>query len=163
MLESGAPTENVLPRLKEAASAAQQEARFAIMALSSASGNAPFDAALRRYVEFLTADGLLDVHLQIDKNIRLAPDEQIEVFRIVQEGLGNVRKHANATRAEVVIGQRAGRRYVSVRDDGDGFDGVPTAAGQGLKNIRARAASIDGGLTLTSAPGLGTALEVVLR
>jgi signal transduction histidine kinase len=163
MLESGVPRETVLPRLKEAASAAQQEARFAIMALSSASGNAPFDAALRRYVEFLTADGSLDVHLEIDKNILLAPDEQIEVFRIVQEGLGNVRKHANATRAEVVIAQRAGRRSVSVRDDGDGFDGEPTAAGQGLKNIRARAASIDGGFTLTSAPGVGTALEVVLR
>jgi signal transduction histidine kinase len=163
MLESGAPLESVLPRLKEASSAAQQEARFAIMALSSASGNAPFDAALSRYVEFLTADRALDVHLEIDKNIRLAPDEQIEVFRIVQEGLGNVRKHANATRAEVTIGMGGGRRFVSIRDDGEGFDGGATDGGQGLKNIRARAASIDGGFTLESEPGLGTALEVVLR
>ena len=38
--------------------------------------------------------------------MRLAPDEQIEVFRIVQEGLANVRKHANAHQAEVVIGPR---------------------------------------------------------
>src|SRR3989442_8359675 len=55
MLESGADPAEVLPKLKNAATAAQQEARFAILALSSASGNAPFDAALRRYVEFLTA------------------------------------------------------------------------------------------------------------
>ena len=95
--------------------------------------------------------------------MRLAPDEQIEVFRIVQEGLANVRKHANAHQAEVVIGLRDGERYVSVRDDGAGFDGQSTAAGQGLKNIRARTQTIEGGFTLTSKPGLGTALEVVLR
>ena len=49
------------------------------------------------------------------------------------------------TRAEVVIGMRDGERFVSVRDDGDGFDGETTAAGQGLKNIRARTQSIAGG------------------
>ena len=86
------------------------------------------------------------------------------MFRIVQEGLGNVRKHANATCAEVMIGERIdGERFVSIRDDGEGFDGQSTAAGQGLKNIRSRAKSIEGGFTLTSKPGLGTALEVVLR
>jgi signal transduction histidine kinase len=164
MLEHGAPLEQTVPRLKEAAALAQQEARFAILALSSASGTAPFDAALRRYVEFLTADGALEVELEVDRAIRLAPDEQIEIFRIVQEGLANVRKHANATRAEVEIGQRPyGERFVTIRDDGDGFDGEEAPAGQGLKNMRARAASIEGGFSLRSSPGRGTALEVVLR
>jgi signal transduction histidine kinase len=164
MLESGAPAGPTIRSLKEAAAAAQQEARFAVLALSSASGNAPFDAALRRYIEFLTADGALDVELDVDHDVRLAPDEQIEVFRIVQEGLGNVRKHARATHAEVRIGTRAnGERVVSVRDDGEGFDGQAPRVGQGLRNMRSRAESIDGGFTLTSGPGLGTALEVVLR
>ena len=163
MLESGAPVEQTLPKLKEAAAAAQQEARFAVLALSSASGTAPFDAALRRYVEFLTADGVLAVDVEIDPQILLAPDEQIEVFRIVQEGLANVRKHAGAQRAEVWIGQRLGRRIVRVRDDGVGFDGGDAAAGQGLKNMRLRAKTINGGFNLRSRPGSGTALEVVLR
>jgi signal transduction histidine kinase len=165
MLEGSTPEARAetIGRLKEAATAAQQEARFAILALSSASGTAPFDAALRRYVEFLTADGALEVDLEIDGSVPLAPDEQIEVFRIVQEGLANVRRHANATRAEVVIGDRAGERFVSIRDDGEGFDGEARPAGQGLKNMRARADSIDGGFSLTSRPGWGTALEVVLR
>jgi len=163
MLQHGASPEDTIPKLKEAADAAQQEARFAILALSTAAGNAPFDAALRRYIEFLTADGSLEVDLEIDPGVRLAPDEQIEVFRIVQEGLANVRKHANAQRAEILIGMRADERFVSVRDDGEGFDGQSTAAGQGLKNIRARTENIEGGFTVTSRPGLGTALEVVLR
>jgi signal transduction histidine kinase len=111
----------------------------------------------------VTADGELEVDVEIDPAVRLAPDEQIEVFRIVQEGLANVRKHAQARRAEVVIGLRDGERFVSIRDDGAGFDGQATAAGQGLKNIKARTRSIEGGFTLTSRPGFGTALEVVLR
>ena len=164
MLEAGADPEETVPRLKAAAQAAQQEARFAILALSYASGNAPFDAALRRYVEFLTADGELEVDVDVDVSIRLAPDEQIEIFRIVQEGLANVRKHARARRAEVTIGQRPfGERFIAICDDGEGFDGGETAAGQGLKNMRARAESIEGGFTLVSKRGYGTALEVVLR
>ncbi|HZT45168.1 MAG TPA: histidine kinase [Gaiellaceae bacterium] len=164
MIEQGAPLDEAVPRLKEAAVLAQQEARFAILALSSASGNAPFDAALRRYVDVLTADGGLEVDLEVDRSIRLAPDEQIEIFRIVQEGLANVRKHANATRAEVTIGQREfGERFVSISDDGDGFDGDVLPAGQGLKNMRARAESIEGGFSFRSTPGRGTSLEVLLR
>ena len=163
MLENGASQEEMLPRLKEAAIAAQQEARYAILALSSASGRSPFDAALRRYVDFLTADGALEVELDIDSEISLGPDEQIELFRIVQEGLANARKHAGAERAWVAIGERAGDRFVSVRDDGVGFELGESGAGQGLRNMRERAASIGGALTLYTAPGSGTALEIVLR
>src|SRR5207249_4939508 len=103
MLESGAALDQLLPRMKEATASAQQEARFAVLALSSASGTAPFDAALRRYVDFLTADGQLAVELDIDPAVALAPDEQIEIFRIVQEGLANARRHAGAREAVVTI------------------------------------------------------------
>lgn len=163
MLEAGADPAECLPRLKEAAAAAQQEAKFAVLALSTAAGNAPFDAALRRYVEFLTADGALEVDLEIDKATSLGPDEQIELFRIVQEGLANARRHAGARRVVVTIGQQLGERYVTIRDDGVGFDGEQSGAGQGLKNMRERAASIGGRFSIRSTPGRGTALEVVLR
>ena len=163
MLESGAALEKILPRLKHASVAAQQEAQFAVLALSSASGSAPFDAALRRYVDLLVADGALDVELEVDPGVRLAPDEEIEVFRIVQEGLANVRKHAGAESAVVSIVNRGGRRIVTVTDDGTGIAGDDAGAGQGLKNMRARAASIQGELSLHSTPGEGTSIEVVLR
>ena len=163
MLERGASLDELLPRLKQASTAAQQEARFAVLAPSSASGTAPFDAALRRYVDFLAADGVLEVELDIDPAVRLAPDEQIEIFRIVQEGLANARRHAGARSAWVTIQQRGGRRIVGVRDDGVGFEDEDTDVGQGLSNMRSRAASIDGGFTLRSSPGGGTSIEVVLR
>ena len=163
MLEAGNAPEGTAARIREAAAMAQQEARFAILALSSASGTAPFDAALRRYVDVLTADGQLDVELEVDPELSLAPDEQIEVFRIVQEGLANVRKHAGAARAWVLIGQRGTERMVVVRDDGEGFEGSTDPAGQGLKNLRDRAAAIGGAFSLRSTPGQGTALVVTLR
>jgi len=163
MLESGAELDNILPRLKFASTAAQQEAQFAVLALSSASGSAPFDAALRRYVDFLVADGALDVEMEVDPAVTLGPDEEIEVFRIVQEGLANVRKHAGAQSAVVSIVQRNGRRVVVVADDGAGIADDDPGAGQGLKNMRSRAASIGGVLSLRSSPGRGTSIEVVLR
>jgi len=163
MLEHGASLEQSLPRLKEASESAQREARFAVLALSSASGTAPFDAALARYVDFLSSDSDLQVELEIDSRVNLAPDEQIEIFRIVQEGLANARKHAGAHRAWVSIEQRGSRRLVRVRDDGVGFDGEHTAAGQGLRNMQLRAESIEGGFSLRSSPGGGTSIEVELR
>jgi len=165
MLRTGADLETVLPRLEEVAGLAQQEARFAVLALSSAGGSAPFDAALHRYVEFLCTDGKLEVGVEIDSDIHLAPDEQIEIFRIVQEGLANVRKHANANWAEVKIAANEGKRMVIIRDDGDGLvaDNDKPSAGQGLKNMRRRADSIGADFTVSSKPGKGTTLEVALR
>jgi signal transduction histidine kinase len=163
LLQSGNPRPETVEQIKQLAMTAQQEARFAVLALSSAGGTAPFGAALRRYVEFLTADGSLEVDVELDASVRLAPDEQIEVFRIVQEGLANVRKHADARHAEVSVGERNGERVVTVRDDGKGFEERQAGAGQGLRNIRQRASSIAGAASIHSLPGQGTAVEVVLR
>jgi signal transduction histidine kinase len=163
MLEAGADPAETIPKLRAAVQAAQSEARFATLALSSAAGRAPFDTALRRYVDFLTADGALDVELDIDPGVRLAPDEQIEVFRIVQEGLANARRHAHARRARVTIGRRGDERVVSVRDDGDGFEPATGDDGQGLGNMRERTAAIGGAFSLLTTPGSGTSLEIVLR
>jgi signal transduction histidine kinase len=163
MLESGASLDEVLPRLKRAATSAQQEARFAVLALSSAGGTARFDSALRRYVDVLAADGQIAVEVDVDPHVRLAPDEQIEVFRIVQEGLGNARRHAGARQVDVSLAQRLGRRVVTISDDGVGFDEEAAHGGHGLANMRLRAEAIDGELTLRSVAGRGTAIELVLR
>jgi signal transduction histidine kinase len=163
MLEKGLAPEGTVRRLRDAAALAQQEARFAILALSSASGNAPFDAALRRYLDVLTADGELEVELDVDAAVQLAPDEQIEIFRIVQEGLANVRRHAGAQAADVWIGRVGTRRLLRIRDDGAGFMPNGNGGGQGLRNMELRAASIGAEFELASEPGRGTAIEVVLR
>jgi Histidine kinase-, DNA gyrase B-, and HSP90-like ATPase len=107
----------------------------------------------------------LDVDLEIDRGVDLGPDEQIEIFRIVQEGLANVRRHAGAHRATVLIGLRDGRRVMRIVDDGRGLgDGEDAErGGQGLRNMRARSAAIGGAFRLLSVPDGGTSLEIVLR
>ena len=63
----------------------------------------------------------------------------------------------------MTIGRRGAERLVEVRDDGDGFEPPADTAAQGLRNMRQRAAAIGGDFSLSSAPGRGTSLQVVLR
>ncbi|HET7856665.1 MAG TPA: hypothetical protein VFL41_09440 [Gaiellaceae bacterium] len=73
------------------------------------------------------------------------------------------RPQAGAAHAEVWIGRDRTKRLVRIHDDGAGFEADADDAGQGLKNMKTRAASIGGGFSFISAPGRGTALEVALR
>lgn len=84
-------------------------------------------------------------------------------YRIVQEALANVRKHARATSVEVALGEEEGGVYVRVRDDGQGF-AEPEAprshlGHMGLTFMRERAEMAGGWLRIRSAPGAGTTVE----
>lgn len=95
---------------------------------------------------------------------RMDPDVETAIFRIAQESLSNVRKHAAARHVRVVLEQRgADDVAVSVEDDGVGFDvsGVP-ADRFGLEGIRQRARLFGREAAITSGPGAGTRIEVVL-
>ncbi|HEY8732469.1 MAG TPA: GAF domain-containing sensor histidine kinase [Candidatus Limnocylindria bacterium] len=96
--------------------------------------------------------------------IRLSPEIQAQVFRIVQEGLTNVRKHASAGRARVDLDTRDHELVLLVEDDGLGFD--PQAADPpdwpryGMRAIRERAAAVGGSVSWSSGPGAGTVLRL---
>ena len=78
-------------------------------------------------------------------------------YRITQETLTNVARHADASRVEVSLAVRGGELVLSVRDDGKGFaDATPAeAGGQGIAGIRERAALIGGTVGIRSHPGVG--------
>jgi signal transduction histidine kinase len=85
----------------------------------------------------------LPVDLSVEgEQVELAPALQLTAFRIVQEGLTNVLKHAGATRAQVVVSYEPTRVGLEVRDDGTGPNG--TAPGTGLVGLRERAALYGG-------------------
>lgn len=97
---------------------------------------------------------------------RLDPHVEITLFRIVQEALTNVVKHANASRAEVSLTESDGRITLQVKDDGVGFD--PNQAsrpsergGWGLFAIREWTEALGGCFEVQSAPGEGTTLRVI--
>ncbi len=97
-----------------------------------------------------------------DADLCLAPGAEIQVVRIIQEALTNVRKHAGATAATVSV--IAGAHHVEcvVSDDGVGFDTASAQAGDGFgfTSMRERAESAGGRLLLESAPGAGTRVSV---
>lgn len=93
---------------------------------------------------------------------RLDPEAEVGLFRIIQEALRNVEKHARATRVDVDVRFRPDAVIVSVGDDGCGFE-VPEELGSlvpsgrlGLMGVRERAQLLRGNLELTSEPGGGT-------
>lgn len=109
----------------------------------------------------------LDVRLEGDLEERQAPRVETALYRIVQEALTNVAKHAGATMAVVKVERSDEWLRCSVEDDGAGFEPARRAregssAGLGLLGIRERLANLGGTLTLESSPGRGTRLEAAL-
>jgi PAS domain S-box-containing protein len=93
---------------------------------------------------------------------RLHPNVELHLFRIVQEGLSNVSKHARASHASVLLDRRTGEVRLTIEDDGVGFDvnRAGRSGGMGLAGMQERASAIGGELHLESAPGRGTTLFV---
>jgi signal transduction histidine kinase len=93
---------------------------------------------------------------------RHTPAIENAVYRMVQEALTNVVKHADATRVKVAITESEDRVELCVQDDGTGFDPQAPAEGFGLVGIRERVALIDGELSIESRPGQGTTVRATL-
>jgi signal transduction histidine kinase len=88
---------------------------------------------------------------------RLPADVETALYRIVQESLSNVVKHAEAGRVSVVLTRKADSVSIIVEDDGVGFDpSRPRDGGLGLVGMRERVALLGGRLTIESRPGAGT-------
>ncbi|WP_343640042.1 histidine kinase [Roseateles sp.] len=82
------------------------------------------------------------------------------MFRIVQESLNNVRRHAGASHVDLRLNGYEGAWTLTVRDDGRGFDPGVRSAGHGLLGMQERARLMGGTLHIVSAPGQGTAIEL---
>jgi len=84
------------------------------------------------------------------------------VFRIVQESLTNIVRHANARHVEVAVRRDADEYQVSIHDDGIGFDTTARRDGKslGLVGLQDRALMLGGALQIDSAPGRGTQVRV---
>lgn len=95
-------------------------------------------------------------------NDTLAPGAQEAIFRIAQEALSNIARHARAKNVRLRLYQQHDREnpalWLRIEDDGGGFDTTRPGAGMGLANINVRAAEIGGRLHIGSAPGEGTNL-----
>ena len=97
------------------------------------------------------------------QKVALQPPAELTVYRLIQEALTNIRKHAAASTVSVTLKSAGGKVCVSVRDDGVGFDSAaPHRVGHGLLGMRYRLEAEGGALRIVSTPGGGTLIEAIL-
>lgn len=101
---------------------------------------------------------------ELPLNGELAPGTQNAIFRIAQEALANIARHARATNVHVRLHRQTRgdeeMLWLKIEDDGCGFDTANPVIGMGLSNIRSRVAEIGGSLQLESREGEGTRLVI---
>lgn len=116
----------------------------------------------------LLADGIakrsgLVVRVRGETRARLPADLETALYRIVQEALTNVVRHARARHVEVEIEHADAAIFCRVLDDGTGFDPIlPSTGGLGLAGMRERLSPLSGSLRIVSAPGSGTLIEAIV-
>lgn len=123
-------------------------------------------AALRTKVaEFGTQAGLAaDLTIEGGALEPLSSEQQVVVYRIVQESLSNIASHADADQVHVIVTREAATTVVRVTDNGAGFrPGTVAAGAHGLLGMRERAGLAGGTLHVRSQPGAGTTIELCLQ
>jgi signal transduction histidine kinase len=156
--------------LAEIADEAYKDVREAILGLresiTSANG---LEGALGEYLRKYSRQTGIKTSLHCDGAARraLTPRSEVQLLRVVQEALTNVRKHAGARHAAVSLNEDDGLVTLAVMDDGVGFDpGRLEEAldhGFGLASMRERVEQIGGTLAVHTAPGMGTRVVVQLQ
>lgn len=160
------PLHSELQAAKAVASQAMEELlRLARELRPSTLDDHGLEAALQTQVDRFARNTGLETQLAIegDAVADLSEDEQLVVYRIVQEGLSNAARHAEARSVRVALALMGGYTVVRVADDGRGFHQSETGrAGHGLAGMRERALLAGGRLAVRSRPGAGTTVELVL-
>jgi len=122
--------------------------------------------AIRNYASEWEARCGIKVASQLDlKDTGLTPMEELAVYRVMQEALQNVHKHAHASAVGMAWSRSNDSWVLHVTDDGMGFDLVKAARHKksvGLLSMRERAELIGGSLQIQSTPGKGTAVTLLL-
>jgi signal transduction histidine kinase/Tfp pilus assembly protein PilF len=120
-----------------------------------------FAEAVDIYCENLSQAGKLRVDLLIHEPLPISDKyTELSLYRIIQEVLQNIVKHAQATSAVVQISQLSHKLNVIIEDNGKGFDTLKTGKGLGIHNLHLRAKKLKGSLTIESAPGRGTIVTI---
>jgi signal transduction histidine kinase len=163
-------SEEAKAQLRELATAARQaysDVRESIVGLRALPGpKRSLTDVLQEYLAQWEEMSGVTASLHIDPAVQLTPSQELQLVRVVQESLTNVRKHARASHARVDIRRDGNKLIALITDDGAGFNAAARARGEfpqfGLSTMRERAESIGGSLNIASTPGAGTTVRVEL-
>lgn len=112
--------------------------------------------ALQALAEENSARGRVSIEAKIELPGKRSGDEDRIVYRLVQEALTNVIKHANASHVDLIAEEGDEAISIVIRDDGNGFDSGDPTTGRGLRGMRERIELLGGKIEVSSQPGKGT-------
>jgi signal transduction histidine kinase len=148
---------------------AHTDIREYLMGVKATTATEPaFQTALQQYLSQYSYNYGIHaaLHVAPEWNGRvLCPTADMQLLRIVQEALTNIRKHAQANQVQVCLSIQDEQAHIRVQDDGRGFDFQQSKDGDatfGLRFMRERAEEMHGRLVVESAPGQGTAVMVCI-
>ena len=153
-----------LARLQRLVRAALAEMRALLYELRPAALEAaPLGSLLDRLGDMIAGQLEGTVTVRTSGDLDLPPDAKLVLYRVTQEALSNILKHAHATAADVDVVAEDGEVSLCIKDDGAGFDlGAVSPTGMGLRMMRERLEGAGGSFTIESTPGRGTTVRAVL-
>ncbi len=146
---------------------AHQDTRECLELLRSYTGNGSFLPLLKDYLRHLNHNTDIDFRLNPEVGeLHLEAPVELQLLRICQEALTNIRRHSRAHNAEITLKHVAHRLAVTIADDGIGFDALAyyhngaNSKGHGLAVMQERAESVGARFRVVSMPGKGTEVQV---
>jgi len=162
-----AAARSMLEQSLQATRTGLQEARRAIQSLRAAPlEDLGLTLAVRRLAESAAARAGLELDFRGPEQVNgLTPEVEQGIYRVADEALLNVARHAHARRLSVRLDPSPGRLTLTIADDGRGFDphSVPSAAHYGLRGMHERAEMMGGALEIASRPGHGTTVRLTVE
>ena len=155
-------TENVTHSYKLVDKASSELRRIAHNMMPEALSKFGLTAAVDDLCDEINYSGVMQVtFLTFGAEKAISRDVALQVYRIIQELLNNIIKHASATEALVQMIQRQDQLYITVEDNGRGFEpSVRQEGGNGLGNIQSRVDFLNGKLSWDTTPGGGTTVSI---
>ncbi|OUD81025.1 Sensor histidine kinase LiaS [Clavibacter michiganensis subsp. michiganensis] len=142
-----------LAELEEGARDALTQTRAIVAATAPMELTDGLGQALARLGERLSREAGIPVEVRADPGVgSVDRDAEVVLLRCAQEGLANVRRHADASAVELVLDRDGGDVVLVIRDDGGGFDPARASGGYGLDGMRRRLAAAGGRLDVASGP-----------
>ncbi|GEL78381.1 sensor histidine kinase [Tenuibacillus multivorans] len=153
-----------IKEISEMALQAQNEMRALLLHLRPVflSGE-PLNEGIIRLVEELKKKSGMQFHLDIDEGIDLSQSKEEHIFRMVQEALSNILRHANAQHVTLKLKDRDQEIYIHIDDDGVGFkanEKIDQKTSYGLKTMKERCEEIGGTFRIKSQEGQGTYIDI---
>jgi signal transduction histidine kinase len=169
-LDGGQPTRanDELAEMASLAHEAYVDVREAILGLrETVSPSGGIVGALREYLQKFGRQAGVEVELEVEGDAapQFPPEAEVQLVRVIQEALTNIRKHAKADRAWIRIASRPSEIGISIEDKGQGFD--PAILNEdgprfGVRTMRERVERVGGRLEIESSPGCGTTVRIFL-